>query len=133
MKIEHTPGPWMFGIRGDKKPIEKPFNYHGPGYYDNPSIFGADGTEIAGCDEYMIFNKEEDIRLIAAAPDLLEACQTFSEWLRREDKGFAEEGRNRKTPEGEAAWREWYYENLRICRLAQDQVKAAISKATGQA
>jgi len=106
MKTEHTPGPWMFGIRGDKKPIEKPFNYHGPGYYDNPSIFGADGTEIAGCDEYMIFNKEEDIRLIAAAPDLLEALvsMVFScDWNDREGK------------------------------LAFDVAYKAIAKATGQA
>lgn len=70
---KHTPGPWMFGIRGDDKPIEKPFNYCGPGYYENPSIFGADGTDVVGCDEYMVFNSPADACLIAAAPDMLEA------------------------------------------------------------
>jgi len=78
MSTQHTPGPWMFGIRGDKNPIEKPFDYCGPGYYDNPSIFGSDGSEVAGCDEYMIFNTEADVRLIVAAPDLLEALQAIA-------------------------------------------------------
>jgi hypothetical protein len=109
---QHTPGPW-----------EILYNDPEEEYWVTRPHYDAGPAKIV----YHI----EDARLIAAAPDLLEACQTFSEWLRREDEGFAEEGRNRKTPEGEAAWREWYYENLRICRLAQDQVKAAIAKATG--
>ena len=75
MTTQHTPGPWIFGIRGDEMPIEKPFDYCGPGYYDNPAIFGSDGSEVAGCDEYMIFNNEADVRLIVAAPDLLDALK----------------------------------------------------------
>jgi hypothetical protein len=80
MKKHHTPGPWVFGIRNyddDGKPelIEKPFDYVSPGFYDNPVIFGADGAEVVGCDEYFIFNSPEDARLIAAAPDLLEALK----------------------------------------------------------
>jgi hypothetical protein len=72
---KHTPGPWMFGIRGEEKPIEKPFDYSGPGYYENPGIFAADGTEIVGCDEYMIFNSPGDARLLTAAPDLLKVLE----------------------------------------------------------
>jgi hypothetical protein len=68
-------------------------------------------------------------RLHSVNAELLEACQTFAEWLRREDEGWVAAGNDRSTPEGEAAWREWFYENLRICCLAQDQVKAAIAKA----
>jgi hypothetical protein len=71
----HTPGPWRFGIRDCEAFIEKPFDYTGPGYIENPSIFGADGTEVVGCDEYMVFSGEADARLIAAAPDLLEAAR----------------------------------------------------------
>ena len=66
----------------------------------------------------------------ALKAELLEACQTFAEWLRREEAGFPAEIRF-NTPEGEAKWREWFDENLRICDLAQKQARAAISKATG--
>jgi hypothetical protein len=76
--------------------------------------------------------RDADARLIAAAPDLLEACQTFAEWLRREEVGYVAAGQTRDTPEGEAKWREWYQENLRICGLAQTQAIAAIKKATGE-
>ncbi len=73
----HTPGPWIYGIMGDKKPIEKPFEYCGPGYYENPSIFGVDGTDVVGCDEYMVFNSPADACLITAAPDMLEALYSI--------------------------------------------------------
>lgn len=77
---------------------------------------------------------EANARLIAAAPELLEACQTFAEWLRREDAGSDGQAWacKRGTPEGEAAWRDWWDENLRICNLAQEQARAAIAKATGE-
>jgi hypothetical protein len=82
MTTQHTPGPWIFGVRDyddECKRVftEKPFDYKGPGFFDNPGIFGADGTEVVGCDEYLIFNSPEDARLIAAAPDLLEALKNL--------------------------------------------------------
>lgn len=63
---------------------------------------------------------------------LLEACETFAEWLGREESGFARAGNKRDTPEGERAWRDWYNENLRLCALAQEQARAAIAKTTGE-
>jgi hypothetical protein len=86
MTTQHTPGPWTFGIRNYDDEcklefVEKPFDYKGPGFFDNPGIFGADGTEVVGCDEYLIFNSPADARLIAAAPDLLEAAKTIMENL----------------------------------------------------
>lgn len=70
-----------------------------------------------------------DALLIAAAPDLLDACKTFVEWLSREDEGWAKAGKSRDTPEGEAEWRQWYGDNLALCRLAQEQARGAIAKA----
>lgn len=73
----YTKGPWRFGIKDDDEIIEKPITYCGPGFYDNPSIFGADGSNIVGNDEYLVFDKPENIALILAAPDLLEALENL--------------------------------------------------------
>ncbi len=106
-----TPGPWKY-LRTSG------FDYGSTEYWI-PSICSHIKTQ-------------DNARLIAAAPDLLEACQTFSEWLRREEAGFDHKTHDRKTPEGEAAWREWYYENIAICGFAQELVRDAIAKATGE-
>lgn len=60
----------------------------------NPSIYGAD-AEVVGCDEYYVFSNEADVRLICAAPDLLEACKSQHDaiyWLSKRlmelDKSF---------------------------------------------
>jgi len=76
---KHTPGPWLFGLHrynDETNQYEvdvKPFDYAGPGYYDNPAILTADGTEIVGCDEYNVFGTPADRQLMCAAPDLLAA------------------------------------------------------------
>jgi len=72
--------------------------------------------------------------MIAAMAAMTEACETFSEWLRRED-GSPEypAGTNRDTPGNEVIWREWYDTNIAICGLAQRQVKAALILAKGGA
>ena len=125
MKIDKaTPGPWVVNFRAD-----------GSCYISMGDPIKGPHKQFDLLLEAGNFNDEDDARLIAAAPDLLVACQTFAEWLRREEAGGTNEpwaGR-RDTPEGEAAWREWYDENLRICDLAQEQARAAIAKATGEA
>jgi hypothetical protein len=74
-----TPGPWRFGlldwINSEDKFIDKPLDYVGPGYYDNPVICGKNGEIIVGCDEYFIFSTSEDIALLLSAPDLYEALE----------------------------------------------------------
>lgn len=60
--------------------------------------------------------------------ELLAACETFVEWLDREDAGFVKAGNKRETPEDEKRWREWYDGNLALCNLAQEQARAAIVK-----
>lgn len=69
-------------------------------------------------------------RLRAQRDELLAACQTFHEWLRREEEGFVKAGNSRDTPQGEAAWRAWYDENMRLCDLAQKQARDAIENTT---
>lgn len=127
---KHSPGPWIFGVEewdddaARRKPVAKPFDYSGPGHYDNPSIFGADGNEIVGCDEYMVFRNPADIRLLVAAPDLLEALKSAAEYLH--DKSGC-------------LWLGSDFQ--RGCRCSEDcssiavwkQARAAIAKAEGSA
>ena len=71
-----------------------------------------------------------DARLMAAAPDLLEALKLHDEWCRRERQGpVYPEGTNRDTPGNEAIWREWFYGNVDLCRRAEEATVAAIAKA----
>ena len=120
MEAKHTPGPWKIevelGSRHGEFLIAKDAGDRGRGIAVAETRTGS-GSERANA------------RLIAAAPELLEACQTFAEWLRREEAGFPAETRF-NTPEGEAKWSEWFYENIRVCALAQEQARAAIAKAT---
>lgn len=126
---KHTPGPWELSEAEYKE---------GFGTYRRVEQVEQFGDVVASvCIRHSVNHTldacgDANARLIAAAPDLLEACQTFAEWLRREEEGFVKAGRDCSTPEGEAAWREWFYENLSICDLAQNQAHAAIAKATGE-
>lgn len=84
---KHTPGPWWLGVSGRPEDGPRPLDYTGPGYFDNPAIFGADGTEIVGCDEYDVLGKPEDRALIVAAPELLEALRNLVAWHEQSDQG----------------------------------------------
>jgi hypothetical protein len=127
--MKHTPGPWELSEAEYKE---------GFGTYRRVEQVEQFGDVVGSvCVRHAVNHTldacgDANARLIAAAPDLLEACQTFAEWLRREDAGFDHKTHDRKTPEGEAAWRKWFYDNLCICDLAQDQARAAIVKATGE-
>lgn len=57
METKHTPGPWHVGMR--------------PG----PMIYGPKGEQVAdlSADLLMVEERQANLRLIAAAPDLLEA------------------------------------------------------------
>ena len=85
---QHTPGPWVFVVDGEMDNdcntprIPVPFDFSGPGYYNNPSIEGPNGETIAGCGEYLIFgphgNKEvraANVALLCSATDLLAALE----------------------------------------------------------
>jgi len=76
----YTPGPWHYGKAYNPEGGSVPFDYASSGYYDNPGVIGANGVTVVGCDEYYVFNSPADARLIAAAPDLLEALQALLAW-----------------------------------------------------
>ncbi len=127
MEAKHTPGPWHVDKECAiwRRPPAELYQNGGGVAGDKPLATVHEGWYGEGVTGYPA---QANACLIAAAPDLLEACQTFAEWLRREDAGFPAE--MRCAPEGEAKWREWFDENLRICSLAQEQARAAIAKAT---
>lgn len=123
---KHTPGPWYVGSG----------MYEGRNIYSTASVTDGEGFTyqpvVATAEDNEVACWDANARLIAAAPDLLEACEIFAEWLCREENGFTTVGNNRDTPEGERAWRDWYDENLRLCALAQKKARSAIAKATGE-
>jgi hypothetical protein len=125
MSTQHTPGPWLADL--EVYPVMVRSQSETWPLVDE--IGNEEGR--AGAFVCNTGDNKANARLIAAAPDLLEACQTFAEWLRREEEGFDHKTHNRETPEGEAAWKEWFWGNVSLIGLAQDQVRAAIAKAAG--
>lgn len=118
--MKHTPGPWV---------ARRLATHDQPGW----AIYWPDkgGTHMRRLD-YKGNVTEQDAHLISAAPDLLAACITFAEWLKREDDGPQyPAGTNRDSPDGEEIWSEWYGGNLRICDEAVKGARAAIAKALG--
>lgn len=67
-QTKHTEGPWHIGVR---QPASDKF------------IYGPKGEEVADCDRLTNFPDENlgNARLIAAAPELLEACKYALECL----------------------------------------------------
>jgi len=72
----------------------------------------------------------EMVELSKRCERLTAAVEAFVAWLDREEAGG--EGQPwremRGTPEGDASWREWYSENLRLCDLAQTLGRAALEQ-----
>lgn len=67
-EVKHTPGPWHVGVR---QPNSDKF------------VYGADGEEVANCDRLTNFPDVNlaNARLVAAAPDLLEALEACESLL----------------------------------------------------
>ena len=101
MSAQHTPGPWAISIADPHRVV-----------LANGS---SKGLEVAQAKEFVPQYREQSLanaRLIAAAPDLLEALQTLLGWVEAWDVGFLFDD-------------EWPADEAKI--------KAAIAKATGAA
>jgi hypothetical protein len=117
---KHTPGPWVIGRNSSQ--IESGNEHWTVGLSQHERML--DGTLLgpSGCrgDEYLsidVYSKsaEADVRLIAAAPELLEAVQAFQEWLHAETTDFATVSFDKR---------------MEMCAVAQMKADAAIAKAT---
>lgn len=70
----HTPGPWVVGGSNSRMILRDI-----PGMCD-----GHDGYSVAVTTSHSLLSESEALanaRLIAAAPDLLKACEAAEEWL----------------------------------------------------
>ena len=73
---KHTPGPWQIGKNFGSVVCDTPV----------PGISGSDDTEYYGGHLIAESVTEANARLIAAAPELLEALRMFVVWYGRRDK-----------------------------------------------
>ena len=82
METKHTPGPWHYRkCPKDNDPIwEQRFPYWIDSHENVPI------ADVRGIGEPASYNAQ----LIAAAPDLLEACQYVVDWHREHDSGEGE-------------------------------------------
>ena len=110
-KLQHTPGPWHVGSEHEIKPHpngdlgEFEYRYNTTGW---PYFVGVNEQRIGRTDYHTACSvqSEADARLIAAAPELLSACEKVLGVL------------NHGTPNPHS-------EHI-------DRIRAAIAKATGQ-
>lgn len=118
---KHTPGPWTAEKRegdewwfGGKDGAEIVINHPGA-KYDAVCVIGARLSAEGQADA--------DARLIAAAPELLDACLAMLAWDEAEKtaKPFDEDGGT------------GFYQRIAMCTEAFDKAREAIAKATGEA
>jgi hypothetical protein len=80
---KHSLAPWRFVADSfDKETFDYlkkdvPYDYHSGEYADNPFIVDANGETVVGCDEYYVFSKPENVRLMVHAPELLDALKAL--------------------------------------------------------
>ena len=109
MSAKFTPGPWSIRTEFGKLCI-RPGDYNAKGY----SSGYAPIAKVAG--DERINNDEANARLIAAAPELLEACKRMMLWFEVEDD-------HSKMPE--------FMHRVDLCNQVEMLASAAIAKATG--
>ena len=111
MSAKFTPGPWSIRTEFGKLCI-RPGDYNAKGY----SSGYAPIAKVAG--DKRINNDEANARLIAAAPELLEACRQMMRWFEVEDD-------HSQMPE--------FMDRVSLCKQVEFIAASAIAKATGGA
>lgn len=106
METKHTPGPWESVGRAVYTAHENP---------SREIIWDGHNTRSAGNDEQLA-----NARLIAAAPELLEACQAMIAWDDAENNAKPYSDDNGVSFMG----------RIGLCRKAFQMARAAIQKAT---
>ena len=114
---EHTPGPWVVGGPWPKISICQP---EADGDPWNFITWMWDDWAVEAPDEV-----KANATLIAAAPELLEACEAALEYLDHADISYANGNTHNGIDEGE------HYGGIAHCSLIKE-LRAAIKKAKGE-
>lgn len=104
MQIKYTPGPWTQGW--SKNGIDCVWL---DGKTEPVSGMGDDN-------DWIDCVTEANARLIAAAPQLLEASMRVLEWFEAEDDHSKAD----------------FYQRMQMCRDAEEMIRSAIAKALGE-
>ena len=99
---KHTEGPWFFDQHG-----------HVYGTLEGKPIEGAPGGKTILHPHVCTPRRIANARLIAAAPELLEACLAMIEWDDREKDHAVD-----------------FYKRMELCEITFQKARAAIAKAT---
>lgn len=112
MKTAHTPGPWIIreGDEWTHDVVTLEGEMNGEPMYWNVASANGRRDQV-----------DANVRLIAAAPDLLEACLTLIAWDDAENNAEAFDKDQGK------AWRE----RQALCAASFEKARAALAKATG--
>ena len=127
MTAKHTPGPWTiswYNCTMDKEDVEHAKSKGnmnakvGDVLWRAPRSIGPCGSEHSHWGGDLLTVEEADARLIAAAPDLLEALESAWLWMENQADG--------QSKGGHATF------DLLMLREQRDIARAAIAKATGE-
>ncbi|MCA7083430.1 hypothetical protein K7G19_07430 [Cupriavidus sp. DB3] len=120
-KSAHTPGPWFADSDGNvwRRPPSDLYQNGGGVAGDKPIATANKGWHGGSEVGYPV---EANAKLIAAAPELYEACLTMIAW------DDAEKNANPYDDDGGKAWRE----RIELCSSAFKKARAALAKAVGE-
>ena len=110
MTAKHTPGPW-YALRGQRN-ISIRYKT-GDRLLPMVNVASVRGKFPTDCP---YGSSEANARLIAAAPELLEAAKLVLAWYESEDDHSKAD----------------FYERMEMCRASEMAIRAAIAKATGE-